>query len=139
MNGIAASLPSEGLSRDGGSLFRVDVLGLAGAQNVLQMVEDYAQKEPDELLQLIKREFDEPGLQEARKVWPKAVEKADLRDGVLNVRVQFEVTYANPVDKQDGELTAENVTEHVENLSIEAVATGLDWVSVDLAPYGPFR
>ena len=100
------------------------------------MVEDYAQKKPDELLQLIKREFDEPGSQEARKAWPKAVEKADLRGGVLNVRVKFEVTYANPVDAQDGELTAENVAEHVEDLSIEAVATGLDWVSVDLAPYG---
>ena len=54
----------------------------------------------------------------------------------LNVRVRFEVTYANPVDEQDGELTAENVAEHVEDLSIEAVATGLDWASVDLAPYG---
>jgi hypothetical protein len=28
------------------------------------------------------------------------------------------------------------VTEHTEDLSIEAVATGLDWTSVDLAPYG---
>ena len=114
----------------------MDVLGFAGGENVLQMVEDYAQKKPDELLQLIKREFDEPGSQEARKAWPKAVEKADLRGGVLNVRVKFEVTYANPVDEQDGELAAENVAEHVEDLSIEAVATGLDWVSVDLAPHG---
>ena len=114
----------------------MDVLGFAGGENVLQMVEDYAQKKPDELLQLIKREFDEPGSQEALKAWPKAVEKADLRGGVLNVRVKFEVTYANPVDAQDGELTAENVAEHVEDLSIEAVTTGLDWVSVDLAPYG---
>ena len=70
----------------------MDVLGFAGAENVFQMVEDYAQKEPDELLQLVKREFDEPDLQEARKAWPKAVEKVDLREGVLNVRVQFEVT-----------------------------------------------
>jgi hypothetical protein len=118
------------------SLFPVDVLGFIGGGTVLQMVEDYAQKEPDELLQLVKREFDEPGVQEVRKAWPKAVEKADLREGVLNVRVRFEVTYANPVDEQDGELIAENVAEHVEDLSIEAVATGLDWVSVDLAPHG---
>jgi hypothetical protein len=114
----------------------MDVLRFVGADNVLQMVEDYAQKHPDELLQLIKREFDEPGSQEARKVWPRAVEKADLRNGRLNVRVEFEVTYANPVDEQDGNLAAENVTEHVEDLSIEAVATGLDWISVELAPLG---
>ena len=74
------------------------------------MVEDYAQKEPDELLQLIKREVEAPGLQEARKAWPKAVEKTDLRDGVLTVHVQFEIAYANPVDEQVGDLIAENVT-----------------------------
>jgi hypothetical protein len=116
----------------------VDVLAFVGADNVLQLLEDYAQQRPDELLQLIKRDFDDPGSQEARRVWPRAVEKADLRNGTLNVRVEFEVTYANPVDEQDGDLAAENVTEHVEDLSIEASATGLEWKSVDLAPHGAF-
>jgi len=114
----------------------VDVLDFVGADNVLQLLEDYAHQRPDELLQLIKRDFDDPGSQEARKVWPKAVEKADFRNGTLNVRVELEVTYANPVDEQELGLAAENVTEHVEDLSIEAVATGLDWISVDLARHG---
>jgi hypothetical protein len=114
----------------------MDILGLVGAHNVLALLEDYSGKRPDELLELIKRSFDDPGSHEARRVWPKAIEKAEWRNGVLNVRVEFEVTYANPVDEQDQDLVAENVTEHTEDLSIEAVATGLDWTSVDLAPYG---
>ena len=55
------------------------------------------------------------------------------------MRVRFEVSYANPVDEQDLGLAAENVAEHIEDLSIEAVATGLEWHSVELASYGIFR
>ena len=117
----------------------MDVLGFVGAHNLLDLLDDFARKRPDELLQMIKRDFDAPGSHEARSAWPKFVERADLKDGRLNVRVQFEVTYANPVDEQDPGLSAENVTEYTENLSIEAHATGLDWKGVELAPYGAFR
>jgi hypothetical protein len=65
-------------------------------------------------------------------------QEGGLRRGTLNVRVEFEVTYGNPVDEQDQDLAAENVTEYIEDLSIEAFATGLDWTSVDLAPHGAF-
>ena len=36
-------------------------------------------------------------------------------------------------------LAAETVAERTEDLSIEAVATGFDWKTVELAPYGIFR
>ena len=117
----------------------MDILDFVRAENVLAVLEDFASKRPDELVQMIKRDFDVPGSHEARSAWPKSVERAELRDGTLNVRVRFEVSYANPVDEQDLGLAAENVAEHIEDLSIEAVATGLEWHSVELAPYGIFR
>jgi hypothetical protein len=117
----------------------MDILDFVRAQERPRRAEDFASKRPDELVQTIKRDFDVPGSHEARSAWPKSVERAELRDGTLNVRVRFEVSYANPVDEQDLGLAAENVAEHIEDLSIEAVATGLEWHSVELAPYGIFR
>ena len=117
----------------------MDVLAFVGPHNLLDLLEDFARKRPDELLQIIKRDFDAPGSHEAKSAWPTVVERAELRDGKLNVRVRFEVTYANPVDEQDLGLAAENVAEHTEDLAIEAVATGVDWQTVELAPYNVFR
>jgi hypothetical protein len=117
----------------------MDVLAFLGPHNLLDLVEDFARKRPDELLHMVKRGFDVPGSYEATSAWPKAVERAELRDGTLNVRVLFEVTYANPVDQQDVGLVAENLAGHTEDLAIEAVATGLEWRSVELAPFNVFR
>ena len=43
----------------------MDVLVFLGAHNVLDLLEDYARKRPDELLHIIKRGFDDPGSHEA--------------------------------------------------------------------------
>jgi PIN domain-containing protein len=104
-------------------------------EDVCELLEQWAGKSSQEALELVAAEFDVGGEQEATHVWPRSVEKFELRGGAIFARVEFGVDYANPVDESDTELSAENVAETVIDLKIEDVDFEQDSVGeVSTAP-----
>jgi hypothetical protein len=115
-----------------------DLLRLLGDDMIVQAIEDWAADHPEEFMEVIGEGFD-ADQQRAVRASPIRVEKVDLRDGKLIARVNFKVTYKSPVDSDDPDLSAENVTDCPLDVVLEApVVETLGFDGFVLAPEGVF-
>jgi len=87
-----------------------DLLAILSDDAIVQAIEDWAKDHPDEFLDVVGDGFD-ADQQLAVAARSVGVVKVDLRNGKLIARVNFNVTYKSPVDSEDRELSAENVTD----------------------------
>ena len=98
----------------------VDALEPLDNDQILDFLESWAEADGEAACDVVAETFDVAGQQEARAANPKAVEKFYFKDGALFVRAEFAVDYANPVDDEDRDMSAENVTDHVLDLRVES-------------------
>jgi hypothetical protein len=87
-------------------------------EDVCELLGQWARGSSQKALELVADEFDIGGQQEATHVWPRSVEKFELKGNAIFARVEFGVDYANPVDESDTELSATNVAETVIDLKV---------------------
>ncbi len=115
-----------------------DLLALLGSDAIVQAIEDWAGVHPDEFMDVVGDGFD-ADQQMAVAARPVEVVKIGLRDGKLIARVNFKVTYKSPVDSEDRDLSAENVTDCQMDVVLEApVVEQLGFDDLALSPQGPF-
>ncbi len=98
----------------------VDEVSQIEEVQLLELLDAWLDRGGEVAFDVVAESFDVSGQQEARAVQSQAVEKFYFKDGNLYLRAEFTVDYANPVDEEDRELSAENITEHVVDLRIEA-------------------
>jgi hypothetical protein len=98
----------------------VDALEPLDNDQVLGLLESWAEADGEAVCDVVAETFDVAGQQEARAANPKAVEKFYFKEGALYVRAEFMIDYANPVDDEDRDMSAENVTDHVLDLRVES-------------------
>jgi hypothetical protein len=113
-----ARLLVEVLLDQGGPAVSVEEVHPILGEDVLELLESWARSSGEAALELVADEFDVGGEQEARRTWPRSVEKFELGGDAIFARVEFGVDYANPVDETDTELSAENVAEVTLDLKI---------------------
>lgn len=116
---IVGALLLEVLSADAVFSVSVDELQQVNADEVLALLESWTEREGNAALEVVAESFDVAGEQKAVAVNPREVEKFYFKDGALYLRARFSIDYANPVDEEDRELSAENVAEHVLDLRVE--------------------
>ncbi len=115
------------------------LLAVLGEDEILQAIEDWRDQHPQEFIDLIGDVFDVGGQQQAVAAEPTKVEKVKRHDGKVAARVRFNVTYKNPIDETDTELSAENVTEDVFDLTFDATGSPVQRVSdLQSPPETPF-
>ncbi len=110
----------EAVPSDGG--FEIGVGGVreVEAAEILALLESWVDSNPVGARAIVSDDFDIPGEQEAITVRPREVDRFRFENESVYVRVEFLIDYANPIDEEDRELSAENVGEHVVDLRIEA-------------------
>lgn len=113
-----ARLLVEVLLDQGGPAVSVEEVHPILDEDVLELLGSWARSSGEAALELVAEEFDVGGEQEARRTWPRSVEKFELVGDAIFARVEFGVDYANPVDETDTELSAENVAEVIIDLKI---------------------
>lgn len=112
-----------------------DLLAFIGEDNLVGALEAYAEANGNELLTFISNQFDVGGQQHATRAEPIAVRKVMLsKDGFLIARVDFSITYKNPVDEEDRDLSAENVTEDTFDVRLTGMDVTLDVGGVEPVP-----
>lgn len=115
-----------------------DLLALLGSDAIVQAIEVWAEVHPDGFMDVVGDGFD-ADQQMAVAARPVEVVKIGLRDGKLIARVNFKVTYKSPVDSEDRDLSAENVTHCQMDVVLEApVVEQLGFDDFVLSPQGPF-
>jgi hypothetical protein len=115
----AVAVVLEAVPSDGG--FGISVEGVREIEQaeILALLESWVEGNPLGAREVVSEDFDAPGEQEATAVRPREIERFRFENESVYVRAEFRVDYANPVDEEDRELSAENVTEHVVDLRIE--------------------
>jgi hypothetical protein len=106
------------IGKDGPAVSVEDVRPILD-EDINELLGQWVSESSQEALDLVAEAFDIGGEQKAIRVWPRSVEKFELRGSNIFARVEFDVDYANPVDESDTELSAENVAETVIDLKIE--------------------
>jgi PIN domain len=117
---VAGSVLLEVLHSDEDFAISVDEVAQIGELQLLELLDAWLDRGGEAAFDVVAESFDVSGQQEARAVQSRAVEKFYFKDGDLFLRAEFTVDYANPVDEEDRELSAENVAEHIVDLRIEA-------------------
>jgi len=115
---VSAALVVEVLLDDGAPAIAVEEVEPIGNGSVQALLETWADGNPDACLDLVSRGFDVAGTQVATAATPTGVKKLDLRDAALLARADFSVDYDNPVDDEDQQMSANNVTDVTLDLKI---------------------
>ncbi len=117
---VEASLLIEVLYADDDFAVSIAEIAQIGEEQLVDLLDGWLEAGGDAARDTVAESFDVSGEQEARSVRPSAVEKFYFKEGALFLRAEFSIDYANPVDEEDRELSAENVAEHLVDLRIEA-------------------
>lgn len=117
---VEASVLLEALYTDEDFAVSVEEVAPIEEVQLLELLDAWLEQGGEAALDVVAESFDVAGEQEARAVQTRAVEKFYFKDGDLFLRAEFTVDYANPVDEEDRELSAENVAEHVVDLRVES-------------------
>ncbi|MDQ2761474.1 MAG: hypothetical protein M3Y17_13905 [Actinomycetota bacterium] len=117
-----------------------ELLAFLGEDAIIHAIEDWAAAHPDDFLSAIGSGFDvarERRAVRARAVRakPDAVRQIELRDGKLFASVDFEITYKNPIDDEDRDMSAENIVRHPFEIQLdEPVVSSFEFGDFDIAP-----
>jgi hypothetical protein len=115
-----------------------DLSALLASCTIVQAIEAWAEAHPDEFMDAIRDGFD-ADQQLAVAARPVEVVKSGLRDGKLMARVNFKVTYKSPVDSEDRDLSAKNVTDCQLDVVLDApVVEQFGFDDFALSPQRPF-
>jgi len=132
-----ATLPARLLAevRSDDIAIAIEEIEPVSSAEIFGLLDTWADDHPGETLALVADGFDAAGQQEARAARPTGVSKFAFSGDDVYARAEFAVDYANPVDEDDHELSAENIAEHVVDLRlVDPNLDELELESVDLAP-----
>ena len=132
---LPARLALSILFADGAPHVSVEEVKPVTSEEVEALLQTWSDENPGALLELIGPEFDAGGDQLATDVGLRSVEQFEFYSDGLFVLTEFSVDYDNPIDDEDHEFSANNVTEFRLRLKVSGPdIDGGRLASVDVVP-----
>jgi len=110
-----------------------------GDDAIIAAIETWAEDHSDEFMSAIGDAFDVGGQQLAVRAKPVGIKRVDLVDGQIEAHVTFDITYRNPIDDEDLDMSAENITDYTVPVTLEApVVRSFEYHDLVVTPGGGY-